>query len=113
MKKHTSSKWGIPKGNVEQHLTLAENAEKEAFEEAGVAGQIESRSAGTYKAVKRKRGLKIVVDVSVFLLEVTEIAKKWPEKAEREIKWCSPQEAAMLLHEPLLTELCGRLIQRS
>jgi 8-oxo-dGTP pyrophosphatase MutT (NUDIX family) len=112
VRKHTSNKWGIPKGNVERHLTLAENAVKEAFEEAGVTGEIDPHSAGTYRAVKHKRGLKIVIDVSVYLLEVTDTAKEWPEKAEREIKWCSPQEAAMLLHEPLLTELCLRLIQR-
>src|SRR5579862_6790928 len=36
VKKPNSKNWGIPKGNAEPHLTLAENAAKEAFEEAGV-----------------------------------------------------------------------------
>lgn len=112
VRKRTSNGWGIPKGNAEPHLSLADNAAKEAFEEAGVSGRIDRNSAGTYRAVKRVNGLKLVVEVCVYLLEVLETARKWPEKHEREIKWCSPHEAGLLLHEPLLTELCGRLIQR-
>jgi len=110
VKKPHSTSWGILKGNAEPHLTLAENAAKEAFEEAGVKGRIEPLAAGTYRAVKRKYGLKLVVEVCVYLLEVTETAGTWPEKDEREIQWCSPREAAILLHEPLLAELCSRLV---
>jgi 8-oxo-dGTP pyrophosphatase MutT (NUDIX family) len=112
VKKPNSKNWGIPKGNAEPDLTLAENAAKEAYEEAGVKGHIAPRSAGTYRAVKRMSGMKLVVEVSVYLLEVFETAKKWPEMDEREIIWCSPREAAILLREPLLVELCGRLIGR-
>jgi 8-oxo-dGTP pyrophosphatase MutT (NUDIX family) len=110
-KKHSKS-WGIAKGNAEPHLSLAENAAKEAFEEAGVKGRIEPRAAGTYRAVKRKYGLKLVVEVCVYFLEVLETTTKWAEKGEREIKWCSPREAAILLHEPLLAELCNRLARQ-
>jgi len=109
VRKPRSKNWGIPKGNAEPQLSLAENAAKEAFEEAGVRGRVDSHAVGKYRAVKRKHGLKLVIEVCVHLLEVTETAKKWPEKGEREIKWCSPQEAAILLHEPLLAELCDRL----
>ena len=110
VKKPHSASWGIPKGNAEPHLTLAENAAKEAFEEAGVRGRIDPRAAGTYRSIKRKYGLKLVVEVCVYLLEVIETAAKWPEKGQREIKWCSPHEAAALCHQPLLAELCGRLV---
>ena len=92
-----------------QHLSLADNAAKEAFEEAGVTGHVRQRAAGTYRAVKRVSGRQIVIEVCVFLLEVTGTARKWPEQGEREIKWCSPQEAIRLLREPLLIELCARL----
>jgi 8-oxo-dGTP pyrophosphatase MutT (NUDIX family) len=112
VKKPRSNNWGIPKGNAVSGLTLSENAAKEAFEEAGVKGRAETHSSGTYRAVKRMYGMKLVVEVSVYLLEVFETATKWPEKGEREIKWCSPHEAAILLHEPLLAELCGRLIRQ-
>ena len=111
VKKPNSKNWGIPKGNAEPDLTLAENAANEAFEEAGVKGSIQPYSSGTYRAVKRMYGLKFVIEVSVYLLEVSEAAKKWPEKGRREIKWCSPAEAVLLLREPLLAELCGRFIR--
>ena len=110
VRKPHSKNWGIPKGNAVAHLSLADNAAKEAFEEAGVRGRIDPRPAGTYRAVKRKNHLQLVIEVCVYLFEVTDIAKKWPEKDRRDIKWCSPREAAILLHEPLLTELCGRLV---
>lgn len=111
VRKRHSKNWGIPKGNAEPHLGLAENAAKEAFEEAGVTGRIEPRAAGTYRAVKRIYGLKVVIEVAVYLLEVFETAESWPEQSEREFKWCSPREAALLVQEPLLAELCGRLIR--
>jgi 8-oxo-dGTP pyrophosphatase MutT (NUDIX family) len=110
VKKPHSKNWGIPKGNAEPELSLAENAAKEAFEEAGVKGRIVPHAAGTYRAVKRIYGLKVVIEVYVHLLEVFETAKKWPEMDEREIRWCSPREAAVLLREPLLVELCNRLM---
>jgi 8-oxo-dGTP pyrophosphatase MutT (NUDIX family) len=109
VRKPHSKSWGIPKGNAEPHLSFAQNAAKEAFEEAGVKGCIEQQAAGSYRAIKRKYGLKLVIEVHVYRLEVSKTAKKWPEKGEREIKWCSPHEAAILLREPVLAELCFRL----
>jgi hypothetical protein len=50
-----------------------------------------------------------VAEVWVYLLEVTEIAKKWPEKSKRQVKWCSCREAALALREPILVELCNQL----
>lgn len=111
--KRRSRKWGIPKGKAEPELSLSDNAAKEAFEEAGVRGQIGTEPLGTYRALKRVRGLKTVIEVWVYLLEVTETATKWPEKDKREVRWCSPNEAANLLQEPLLAELCRRLADQS
>jgi 8-oxo-dGTP pyrophosphatase MutT (NUDIX family) len=107
--KRHSKKWGIPKGRAEEHLSLADNAAKEAFEEAGVTGRLRAEPLGTYRAMKRVQGLKTLIEVWVYLLEVTATARHWPEKSERHVKWCSPEEAANLLNEPLLAQLCQRL----
>ena len=104
-----SSRWTIPKGNVEPGLTLAENAAKEAMEEAGIAGRVGPRPAGTYRAIKRLSGGKITIEVWVFLLQVTTTFDDWPEKRWRRIKWVSPATAARLLREPLLQQLCRHL----
>ena len=106
VRKLRSGNWGIPKGKVKPGLSSAENAAKEAFEEAGIKGDVEDRVICTYRAVKRQRDQKILIEVSVHLLEVTETAADWDEKHKREIKWCFPQEAAKLLNEPSLIELC-------
>ena len=107
------TRWGIPKGTAEPGLSLPENAAKEAYEEAGVRGQLATRAAGKYSALKRLRvtGQEITVEVWVYLLKVNEIACRWPEKGKRRVKWVSAAKAAQMLQEPLLRELCEELAQ--
>lgn len=108
-----SKKWGIPKGRAEPHLSLHENAAKEAFEEAGVIGYIAPSSVGMFRA--EKAGVnplrKQVIEVWVYLLEVTETLPDWPEREKRTTRWVSCEAAAQQLREPILTHLCHRLAQ--
>jgi ADP-ribose pyrophosphatase YjhB (NUDIX family) len=113
VKKPLSQNWGIPKGKVAAGLSLPENAAKEAFEEAGVRGVIQQESAGSYRAMKRRGDHQVAVEVSVYLLEVTSVAKKWPEKATRLVRWFPISEVLRLLREPLLVQLCRSLEGRS
>jgi 8-oxo-dGTP pyrophosphatase MutT (NUDIX family) len=109
VKKPLSQNWGIPKGKLVEGLSRAENAAKEAFEEAGVRGNIRQEAAGSYRAMKRRGDHQILIEVSVFLLEVTSVAKKWPEKSTRLVRWCAVPEAIRLLREPILIELCSAI----
>jgi 8-oxo-dGTP pyrophosphatase MutT (NUDIX family) len=111
--KRRSKKWGIPKGRAEPHLSLHENAAKEAFEEAGVIGYIAPSSVGMYRAEKSATNstTKRIIEVWVYLLEVTETLPDWPEKAKRTTRWVSCDVAARQLREPVLTHLCHRLAQ--
>ena len=109
--KKRSKRWGIPKGKVEAHLSFGENAAKEAFEEAGVKGKVSRNAAGMFRASKRtigRRGAR-VIEVWVYLLEVTERLAQWPEKGMRRIQWVSCDVAAARLREPVLAALCHRL----
>jgi 8-oxo-dGTP pyrophosphatase MutT (NUDIX family) len=90
-------------------LSLAENAAKEALEEAGIVGAVASRSSGTFRTTKRIGGGVITIEVWVYLLRVTGVLEDWPEKRQRRIKWVSCSEAAQLLREPLLRHLCLQL----
>jgi 8-oxo-dGTP pyrophosphatase MutT (NUDIX family) len=106
------ARWGIPKGTAEPGLSLPQNAAKEAYEEAGVSGQLEPRALGKYSARKRLRsGDEITIEVWVYLLKVSETARSWPEKGKRRTKWVSALKAVQLLQEPLLQELCEDLAQ--
>jgi len=109
--KKRSKKWGIPKGRAEPHLSLHENAAKEAFEEAGVIGCIAPSSIGMFRAEKASHNAlgKQVIEVWVYLLEVTETLPDWPEKGKRTIRWVPCEVAARQLREPVLARLCHRL----
>jgi 8-oxo-dGTP pyrophosphatase MutT (NUDIX family) len=109
IKKQTSNIWGIPKGKLEPGLTLARNACKEAFEEAGVSGEIIGGTIGSYLDFKQSRDRVTLIAVSVFLLAVEAVAEDWPERAIRQVRWCSPQEASTLLRQPFLARLCREL----
>ena len=107
-----SRRWSIPKGNAAAHLSLAETAAKEAFEEAGVAGTISPLPAAVFRTTKRAAPGTALLEVWVFLLEVTGRAKRWPERGERDGKWVTAKRAAKLLAEPALADLCRRLAER-
>ena len=67
-----SKRWIMPKGWPEPDLSPAENAAREAFEEAGVTGKISPQPIGSYHYLKeRKDGGGVPCSVEVFALAVT------------------------------------------
>jgi 8-oxo-dGTP pyrophosphatase MutT (NUDIX family) len=101
-----SKRWIIPKGWPETDLSPAENAAREAFEEAGVAGKIAAEPVGSYHYLKEKKdggGMPCTVDV--FALAVTKQLDDWPEKGARELLWLPPEQAAIKVSEPALRQL--------
>jgi len=94
--------------------THAEAAAQEAYEEAGLRGDIESRPLGSYQYGKRRMNGRIhLCTVKVFVMPVQSEADHWPEQRERERLWTSPEEAADLVHEPDLTTLLRYLTLES
>src|SRR5260221_13655279 len=89
-----SKRWSIPKGKARSELTLAANAAKEAFEEAGGKGEIAPESAGMFRSNKRILYGGALIEVWVYFLKVTEHLKHWPEEGKRPTKWGSCQEAS-------------------
>jgi 8-oxo-dGTP pyrophosphatase MutT (NUDIX family) len=109
--KKRSKKWGIPKGRAEPHLSFNELASKEAFEEAGVIGYVSANSVGMFRARKQNTSgvSHQIIEVWVYLFEVTDTLRKWPEMHKRKIRWVSCEVAAQQLREPVLGHLCHRL----
>jgi 8-oxo-dGTP pyrophosphatase MutT (NUDIX family) len=103
-----TKRWVIPKGWPMKGRKPAAVAKREAFEEAGVLGEIGKRALGSYLYDKRlKPDVAVPCKVKVFPLEVREDLQDWPERREREERWFSPGEAAEAVAE---TEL-GRIIR--
>lgn len=99
-------RWVIPKGWPMKKLRSAEAAAQEAFEEAGVTGEIERAPVGVFHYDKRlKSGRLQHVRVTVFALNVTAEADAYPEAGQRERSWLSPVDAAALVDEPELRAL--------
>ncbi|HSS14830.1 MAG TPA: NUDIX hydrolase [Rhizomicrobium sp.] len=101
-----SKRWILPKGWPEPELGPAENAAREAFEEAGVMGKISAQPIGSYHYLKeRKDGGGIPCSVEVFALEVTKQLDEWPEKGSRKFSWLPVDQAAAHLAEPGLRQI--------
>lgn len=99
-------RWVIPKGWPVPGHAAAESAVQEAYEEAGVRGQMTAKAIGQYGYNKRLRGGgKKRFRVDVFAMEVTEVLDLWPEAHERTRQWLLPHEAAAQVNEPELAAL--------
>ena len=99
------TRWVIPKGIIEPELTAQTSAVKEAFEEAGIRGNISEQPIGFYLYHKWKG----VCRVEVFLLEVTDVFETWPEADERDREWMNVAEAARRVREEDLKALLRKL----
>ena len=101
-----SKRWILPKGWAETGMTLAENAAREAFEEAGVTGSVEEQPIGAYHYLKQKRdGGGMPCRVDVFAMKVTRLHDEWPERGTRRMEWVTPEQAAARVSEPALRDL--------
>lgn len=99
-------RWVLPKGWPMLGRKAYRAAEREAFEEAGLRGEIARHEIGTYRYDKRLSvDLAVPCTVRVFPLRVGVQRKRWPEKGQREQRWFAPADAAALVQEDELRRL--------
>ena len=95
-----TKRWILPKGKPEKRLKAHEVAASEAFEEAGLLGSVSKTAFNVFPSTKRlKNGHELPCTIKVYLLKVKEQLDTWPEMHERERRWFSPGEAAMITTE--------------
>lgn len=94
-------RWVIPKGLVEPDLEPGASAAKEAWEEAGLRGEVSSEPVGYY--AYEKWGSKC--EVAVFLMRVDAVLDDWPESTWRKRVWLSAPRAAERVEEAALASL--------
>lgn len=104
-------RWILPKGNIEPGLTIRESAEFEAFEEAGVMGNLHAGSIGSYTYEKTDEDEDTLHHVKVFPLEVSQILDEFPDHEKRERQWMSVADAADAVDEPDLKALIGKFAE--
>lgn len=105
-----TERWVIPKGWPMAGLTAAECAAREAWEEAGVRGDVADGCIGVFSYDKvldhaRPERPSVPCMVAVYPLRVRRLAKVFPEVEERRLKWLPPDRAARKVTEPELQAL--------
>lgn len=89
----SGNNWTIPKGIVEKRLEDSESAVKEAFEEAGLIGNIDETISWQFRFQKWGG----ICDVKLYPMMVEKELDDFPENELREKKWLSVNEAIKLI----------------
>ena len=106
-------RWIVPKGWPIAHHAPSECAAREAFEEAGVEGNIGAEPLGAFTYEKQlKSGEMVTCSVEVFPLAVARQRRAWPEKRARQTDWCSIEEALSRIAEPELRRIVAKLMKK-
>jgi 8-oxo-dGTP pyrophosphatase MutT (NUDIX family) len=106
-----TGRWVIPKGWPMPARSPAEVAAIEAWEEAGVRGEMSADPLGLFDYDKTRAAQPALpCTVSVHALRVTAVATKFPERKQRRRKWFDAHKAAAKVAEPQLRALLSRLV---
>ena len=104
-----TQRWVIPKGWPMAGKSGAASAAQEAYEEAGVRGEVSPVAIGSFTYDKiAKTGVAKRLTVFVFPLEVAQMLDDWPEYGQRARDWFPAADAAPRVNEPELQALIAR-----
>ncbi len=104
----SSGRWGFPKGLIDPGETAVETALKEAFEEAGLRGEIVGEPLGDYRYAKWGS----MLCVTVYLMEVNAAEESWLEADRRQRRWVSAETATDMLDRKYLARLLKLAVRR-
>lgn len=107
--KTRAGRWTFPKGRVEDDATRSAAAAREAFEEAGVHGQVDPLPFATYLHSKAPhiRASNAEFQVDAHLCEVRALVT--PEELFRDPTWFSAAKTKRRLHEDRRSRYGGEL----
>lgn len=101
-----SGRWIIPKGWPVKTLRGSEVAAREAYEEAGLRGEVDEVPLSSFRYAKRMGdGVRKLCHVEVYALAVHEVLDDWPERHQRKREWLTPGQAAMRVTDAGLIQL--------
>lgn len=100
-----TGRWIFPKGRLAEGMEPWQSAEREAFQEAGVEGVIDTTPIGDYRTWKTRGLRRFAIEVDMYPLRVERQLDKWRETDERHRHWVVQSEVARLIPEKRLAEL--------
>ncbi|NJR15486.1 MAG: NUDIX hydrolase [Calothrix sp. CSU_2_0] len=99
--------WVIPKGGIADKMSPQDSAAKEAWEEAGVLGQINPNQFGSYKY--RKNGK--IYSVKMYSLPVQIESDRFPESGKRIKQWVKAKEAVKHVKKSSLRRILKQFVK--
>ncbi len=105
----TTRRWIVPKGWTMKGVKDHDAAAREAYEEAGVVGNVSHEPAGRYTYWKRMDDHFTLCEVKLYLLEVEQQLDSWAEQHQRDLHWFKLADAADLVDEPELSTAIRKL----
>lgn len=103
-------RWVVPRGNPIVGLSPPLSAAQEAYEEAGIRGEVGTDLLGCYRYGKRRAsGAVDEAEVELFAMRVVETLDEWPERSERERRWFAQEDASAAVAEAELAALIRAL----
>lgn len=100
-----TGRWIFPKGSIPSGMTAWDSAAKEAWEEAGVVGEVGTEPVGSYQ--NSDKGM--LVDIDLYPLRVKEQFDNWDEMHQRMRHWALLAEARRLLNDRVLGNVVDTL----
>ena len=91
----SGERWTFPKGIIEDDLGAVDSAAKEAFEEAGIIGEVSAELIGEYAYIKSGGTCHVLV----YPMLVREILDHWDEEHLRTRIWVPVAEAASVVSD--------------
>ena len=104
-----TKRWTPPKGNPMKKRDMPGVAAREAWEEAGVRGEVRKTPLGAYRIQKnRDLGVFEPLTVDVYPILVETLDDQYPEADQRARRWFSKEAAADTVRERDLARLISR-----
>ena len=101
-----TGRWVVPKGWPMRKKTPQQAAAQEAWEEAGIRGDVADKPLGRFHYPKvLKNGRTQVCSVELYPMTVAKELDAWPEATQRERVWMDARTAAAAVDEPELRAL--------
>jgi 8-oxo-dGTP pyrophosphatase MutT (NUDIX family) len=108
-----TGRWIFPKGGLAKGMEPWESAKKEAYDEAGVEGVVDTVPVGSYRSWKTRGMRRFAIEVAMYPLRVERQVEKWRETDERHRHWVTLPEVTRLIADKRLADFVRIVADRA
>ncbi|WP_420560617.1 NUDIX hydrolase [Tepidicaulis sp.] len=106
----SSGRWIFPKGHIEEGERSAQAASREAFEEAGVVGEVLDKALICFDVSLERKGGRRDGELCLYPMRVAYQEDKWPDRGGRHRHWVTLNELAELVDDERYVEAARAIV---